>query len=154
GRRDSQRGRRPDHSTNRRPGTRGPRHLRALVRAGRPAQPTPHPRGGAGVVRASPAQGPGLYDRGRRQTPRLRPGQDAAAARPRVSRPYRRGNALIAYRRAGYGADRRALPDARAGSGSRRLMMTAPPRKPATVLIVDDEAGLRRVLQRYLERHG
>jgi DNA-binding NtrC family response regulator len=33
-------------------------------------------------------------------------------------------------------------------------MMTAPPRKPATVLIVDDEAGLRRVLQRYLERHG
>ena len=33
-------------------------------------------------------------------------------------------------------------------------MMTAPPRKPATVLIVDDEAGLRRVLERYLERHG
>ena len=33
-------------------------------------------------------------------------------------------------------------------------MMTSPPRKPATVLIVDDEAGLRRVLERYLERHG
>jgi DNA-binding NtrC family response regulator len=33
-------------------------------------------------------------------------------------------------------------------------MMTAPPRKPATVLIVDDEAGLRRVLERFLERHG
>ena len=33
-------------------------------------------------------------------------------------------------------------------------MMTAPPRKPATVLIVDDEAGLRRVLEKYLERHG
>ena len=33
-------------------------------------------------------------------------------------------------------------------------MMTTPPRKPATVLIVDDEASLRRVLQRYLERHG
>src|SRR5882762_1822919 len=33
-------------------------------------------------------------------------------------------------------------------------MMTAPPRKPATVLIVDDEAGLRRVLERYLERTG
>ncbi len=33
-------------------------------------------------------------------------------------------------------------------------MMTSPPRKPATVLIVDDEAGLRRVLQRFLERHG
>jgi two-component system sensor histidine kinase RpfC len=33
-------------------------------------------------------------------------------------------------------------------------MMTAPPRKPPTVLIVDDEAGLRRVLQRFLERHG
>ena len=32
--------------------------------------------------------------------------------------------------------------------------MTAPPRKPATVLIVDDEAGLRRVLERYLERQG
>jgi DNA-binding NtrC family response regulator len=33
-------------------------------------------------------------------------------------------------------------------------MMTAPPRKPATVLIVDDEAGLRRVLEKYLEHHG
>ena len=33
-------------------------------------------------------------------------------------------------------------------------MMTAPPRKPATVLLVDDEAGLRRVLERYLERQG
>lgn len=33
-------------------------------------------------------------------------------------------------------------------------MMTSPPRKPATVLIVDDEAGLRRVLERFLERHG
>lgn len=33
-------------------------------------------------------------------------------------------------------------------------MMTAPPRKPSTVLIVDDEAGLRRVLERFLERHG
>src|SRR5881396_618897 len=33
-------------------------------------------------------------------------------------------------------------------------MMTSPPRKPATVLIVDDEAGLRRVLERYLERPG
>lgn len=33
-------------------------------------------------------------------------------------------------------------------------MMTSPPRKPPTVLIVDDEAGLRRVLERYLERHG
>ena len=32
--------------------------------------------------------------------------------------------------------------------------MTAPPRKPATVHIVDDEAGLRRVLARFLERHG
>lgn len=33
-------------------------------------------------------------------------------------------------------------------------MMTAPPRRPPTVLIVDDEAGLRRVLERFLERHG
>lgn len=33
-------------------------------------------------------------------------------------------------------------------------MMTAPPRKPSTILIVDDEAGLRRVLERYLERSG
>jgi DNA-binding NtrC family response regulator len=33
-------------------------------------------------------------------------------------------------------------------------MMTSPPKKPATILIVDDEAGLRRVLERYLERHG
>ena len=33
-------------------------------------------------------------------------------------------------------------------------MMTAPPRKPPTVLLVDDEAGLRRVLERFLERNG
>src|SRR2546428_14031559 len=33
-------------------------------------------------------------------------------------------------------------------------MMTSPPRKPPTVLIVDDEAGLRRVLERFLEHHG
>lgn len=33
-------------------------------------------------------------------------------------------------------------------------MMTSPPRQPTTVLIVDDEAGLRRVLERFLERHG
>ena len=33
-------------------------------------------------------------------------------------------------------------------------MMTSPPRKPATVLIVDDETGLRRVLERFLERQG
>jgi DNA-binding NtrC family response regulator len=33
-------------------------------------------------------------------------------------------------------------------------MMTSPPRKAASVLIVDDEAGLRRVLERFLERHG
>src|SRR5256885_13970214 len=33
-------------------------------------------------------------------------------------------------------------------------MRTAPPKKPHTVLIVDDEAGLRRVLERYLERQG
>ena len=33
-------------------------------------------------------------------------------------------------------------------------MMTSPPRKPASILIVDDEAGLRRVLERFLERHG
>ncbi len=33
-------------------------------------------------------------------------------------------------------------------------MMTSPPRKPPTILIVDDEAGLRRVLERFLERQG
>lgn len=33
-------------------------------------------------------------------------------------------------------------------------MMTSPPRTPATVLVVDDEAGLRRVLERFLDRHG
>jgi DNA-binding response OmpR family regulator len=33
-------------------------------------------------------------------------------------------------------------------------MMTSPPRTPPTVLIVDDEAGLRRVVERYLVRHG
>jgi len=40
------------------------------------------------------------------------------------------------------------------GGGGDRVMMTSPPRKPATVLLVDDEAGLRRVLERFLERHG
>src|SRR5207247_10897730 len=49
---------------------------------------------------------------------------------------------------------RPGIPDARASRSGQRLMMTSPPRKPATVLIVDDEAGLRRVLERYLERHG
>lgn len=33
-------------------------------------------------------------------------------------------------------------------------MMTSPPRTPPTVLIVDDEAGLRRVVERFLVRHG
>jgi two-component system phosphate regulon response regulator OmpR len=33
-------------------------------------------------------------------------------------------------------------------------MMTSPPRKPPTILIVDDEAGLRRVLERFLEHGG
>ncbi|HWC74556.1 MAG TPA: response regulator [Gemmatimonadales bacterium] len=32
--------------------------------------------------------------------------------------------------------------------------MTTPARKPTTILVVDDEAGLRRVLERFLERHG
>jgi DNA-binding NtrC family response regulator len=32
--------------------------------------------------------------------------------------------------------------------------MTSPPRNPPTVLLVDDEAGLRRVLERFLERNG
>jgi len=32
--------------------------------------------------------------------------------------------------------------------------MTSPPRKRPTVLLVDDEAGLRRVLERFLERNG
>jgi DNA-binding response OmpR family regulator len=32
--------------------------------------------------------------------------------------------------------------------------MTSAPRKPPTVLIVDDETGLRRVLERFLDRHG
>lgn len=33
-------------------------------------------------------------------------------------------------------------------------MMAAPPPKAPTILIVDDEAGLRRVLERILTRHG
>ena len=32
--------------------------------------------------------------------------------------------------------------------------MIPPSTRPPTVLVVDDEAGLRRVLERYLERHG
>jgi DNA-binding NtrC family response regulator len=33
-------------------------------------------------------------------------------------------------------------------------MMNAPPAKVRTILVVDDEAGLRRVLERILTRHG
>lgn len=33
-------------------------------------------------------------------------------------------------------------------------MPTAPPAKPSTVLVVDDEAGLRRVVERMLTREG
>ena len=33
-------------------------------------------------------------------------------------------------------------------------MMTSPPRTPPTVLIVDDEAGLRRVVERFLVQQG
>ena len=33
-------------------------------------------------------------------------------------------------------------------------MMNAPPEKVPTILVVDDEAGLRRVLERILVRHG
>ncbi|HLZ46729.1 MAG TPA: response regulator [Gemmatimonadales bacterium] len=33
-------------------------------------------------------------------------------------------------------------------------MRPLPPRTPPTVLVVDDEAGLRRVLERFLERKG
>src|SRR5207247_10216414 len=51
-------------------------------------------------------------------------------------------------------AHRRGILDARDARRGQRLMMPVPPRKPATVLIVDDEAGLRRVLARFLERHG
>lgn len=32
--------------------------------------------------------------------------------------------------------------------------MTSPPRTPPTVLLVDDEAGLRRVVERFLVQHG
>src|SRR5439155_20774186 len=42
---------------------RGPPHLRALVRAPRPAIAAPLPRGGARALRPPAAAGPGLHDR-------------------------------------------------------------------------------------------
>src|SRR5882724_2177137 len=150
GRRHAQPRRRADDPAGRRARPRGPRHLRALVRARRPAEPAGYPRRGARPLCAPPAQGPGLHDRGCRQTARLRSGEDAPAARAQVSRPHRRRNAPVADGGRGDRPHRPGIPDARASRGGERLMMSSPPRKPATVLIVDDEAGLRRVL----ERHG
>src|SRR5204863_9408485 len=77
-----------------RPG--GPPHLRALVRAPRPAVAAPLPRGGARAVRPPLTSRSGVHDRRRGPTPRLRSDQDAAAARPLLPRPHRRRNAADA----------------------------------------------------------
>src|SRR5438445_13666136 len=129
---------------------RGPPHLRALVRAPRPAVAAPLPRGGARAVRPPPAAGPRLYGRRRRPAPRLRPDQDAAAARPLLPRPHRRGNAAHPRAPPGARAHRPGLRPAAPGA-SHGVMSGTPhpppaPPPPSTLLIVEDETALRRVL--------
>src|SRR6266581_4006292 len=79
-------------------GARGSWHLRPLVCARRFDEPTRNPGRGPRAVRAPPASGPGLYDRGRGEAPRLRPGEDFAAACPQVPRFDGRRNEAFADR--------------------------------------------------------
>src|SRR2546421_8761279 len=129
--------------------------MRALVYTRRTAQPATHSGGRARAVCAPVAAGSRIHNRGRSQTARVRAGEDLAATRAYVPRPHRRRDASVVDERRSDRSHRAEFPDARTtGPGGERLMMTSPPRKPSTVLIVDDEAGLRRVLERFLERHG
>src|SRR5947199_136562 len=123
--------------------------------------PAPFPRGGARALRPPAAAGPGLHDRRRRPAPRLRPDQDAAAPRPRLSRAHRRRDA--AHARAPPGA-RAHRPGLRSAAPDVGFSMTtgaphppsppSPPPRPSTILVVEDDGALRRVLERVLARQG
>src|SRR5947199_405278 len=154
-------GRAPDRATGGGARPRGPPHLRALVRTPRPALAAPFPRGGPRALRPPAAAGPGLHDRRRRPAPRLRPDQDAPAPRPRLSRPHRRRDA--AHARAPPGARahrpglRSAAPDAGFGmttGAPHPPSPPSPPPRPSTILVVEDDGALRRVLERVLARQG
>src|SRR5256885_1511341 len=99
-----------------RPG--GPPHLRALVPAARAALAAPLPRRRPRAARAPAAAGSRVHRRRRGATARLRPDQDAAAARPHLPRAHPGRNARRT-RRAGSaptrGARLRAPVRARVG---------------------------------------
>src|SRR2546428_9413551 len=105
------------------------------------------------------AAGSGLHDRRRRPTPGLRPDQDAAAARPFLPRAHRRRDAAHPRTPRGARAHRPGIrptaPGARLG-----VMSGTPPHPPSpasrssTILVVEDDAALRRVLERALVRQG
>src|SRR5206468_8072154 len=66
-----------------------------------------------------------------------------------LSRPHGRRNALVPRLERGLGASGPALSDTPSGAGVRLMSAT-----PRTILVVDDEAPLRRVLERSLARQG
>src|SRR5438105_4904027 len=109
-----------DGATGGRARPRRPAHLRALVPAARAAVAAPLPRRRPRAARAPAAAGSGVH-RGRRGTAaRLRPDQDAAAARPRLPRAHPGRDARRA-RRAGGAATRGAWLCAPEGAGLRVL---------------------------------
>src|SRR5205085_9692983 len=90
-----------DGATGGRARPRRPAHLRALVPAARAAVAAPLPRRRPRAARAPAAAGSGVH-RGRRGTAaRLRPDQDAAAARPRLPRAHLGRDARRARRAGG-----------------------------------------------------
>src|SRR5207248_4635564 len=140
-------GRSADGRPGRGPRAGGPAHLRAVVHAGGAAVTPALSLGGAGAVRPPLAAGSRLHDRGRGEAVGLRADQDVTAARAGLSRPHGRRNALVPRLERGLGASGAVLSDAPSGAGVR--LMSAAPR---TILVVDDEALLRRVLERSLAR--
>src|SRR2546426_7964445 len=84
------RSRGPDRGPGRGARAGRPAHLRTVVHAGRVAVAAALPLRGAGAVRAPPAAGSGLHDRGRGETAGLRADQDSAIARARVPRAHGR----------------------------------------------------------------
>src|SRR3989449_8796775 len=151
-------GRRADGGPGGRARPRRPPHLRALVHARRAPLAPALPRRGPRAVRPPAAAGPGLHHRGRRAAPRLRPGKDAAAARPQLSRTHRGRDAPVVEPPGSPGAADAAVPQAAALAAGDRVVTaqgsSAPKPPPQTVLIVDDEAPLRRGLERSLAGAG